>query len=75
MPKGGQIMARCGDSTKEWGALGSRALIPSAISYEPKIYSRTVQGGRTGARARQEGGTAEDGVVIVGVPQGVGGNG
>ena len=43
-PKGGLVMAWHDDAAKEWGALGSRALIPSAITYEPKINSRTVQG-------------------------------
>ena len=38
-------------------------LVPSAIIYEPKISSRTVQGERTGAGARQEGGTANGGTV------------
>ena len=46
------------DAAKEWGALGARALVPSAITYEPKINSRTVQGERTGAGARKEGGEA-----------------
>ena len=48
-PKGGLVMARHDDAAKDWGALGSRALVPSAITYEPKINSRTVQGERTGA--------------------------
>ena len=48
-PKGGLVLARHDDAAKEWGALGSLALVPSAISYEPKINSRTVQGKRTGA--------------------------
>ena len=38
-------------AAKEWGTLGDRALIPSAITYEPKINSRTVQEERTGALA------------------------
>ena len=54
----------------EWGALGARALVPSAITYEPKINSRTVQGERTGAGARQEGGEADDGTDTVGEAQG-----
>ena len=53
------------DAAKEWVNLGSWALIASAISYKPKINSRTVQGERTGARAQQEGGTAKGGVDIV----------
>ena len=43
--KGGLVLARHGDDAKEWGALGFWALVPSAITYEPKINSRTVQGG------------------------------
>ena len=43
-PKGGLVLARHDEAAKEWGALGSRALVPSAIIYEPKINSRTVQG-------------------------------
>ena len=43
------------DATKEWGALGSRALVPSAITYKQKINSMTVQGERTGLeRGRKE---------------------
>ena len=43
--------------------------MPSAITYEPKINSRTVQGERTGAGARQEGGEADDGTDrLVGQP-------
>ena len=51
MPKGGLVLAQHDDAAKEWGALGVRALVPSAITYEPKINSRTVQGERTGAGA------------------------
>ena len=35
-PNGGLIMARHNDAAKEGGALGSRALVPSAITYEHK---------------------------------------
>ena len=45
---------RYDNTAKEWGALGTRSLVPSAITYEPKINSRTVQGERTGARAWQQ---------------------
>ena len=45
-------MAQNNDTAKEWGALGSLALSPSNITYEPKINSRTVQGEETVARAR-----------------------
>ena len=65
-PKGGLVLARHDDATKEWGALGARALVPSAITYEPKINSRTVQGERTGAGAQQEGGEADGGTETVG---------
>ena len=48
---------------------GAPALVPSAITYEPKINSRTVQGERTGAGAWQEGGEAEGGTDrLVGQP-------
>ena len=69
-PKGGLVLARHGDSAKEWGALGARALVPSAITYKPKIKCRTVQGERTGAGARQENGTADGGADTVGEAQG-----
>ena len=46
--------------------IGARALVPSAITYEPKINSRTVQGGTTGARARQNGGEAGGSTDTVG---------
>ena len=54
-PKVGLVIAWHDDATKKWGALGSWALVPSAITYEPKINSRIVQGERTGAGARQGG--------------------
>ena len=63
-------MARHNDTAKEWGALGFRALVPSAIAYKPKINSRTVQGERTGARARQEGGGSDGDAYTVGEAQG-----
>ena len=59
-------MARHDDAAKEWGALGFWALVPSAITYEPKINSRTVQGERTRAGARQEGEEADGGTETVG---------
>ena len=58
------------DAAKEWGALGYWAFVPSAISYEPKINSRTVQGERTGAGARQEGGASDGGTNNVGTTEG-----
>ena len=51
-PKGGLVNAQHDDVAKEWGALGSRALVPSVITYKPKINSMTVQGYRIKARAR-----------------------
>ena len=65
-PKGGLVLAWHNDAAKEWGALGARALVPSAITYKPKINSRTVQGERTGAGALQEGGEADGGKDTVG---------
>ena len=57
MPKGGGlVLARHDAATKDWSALGSQALVPSAITYTPNINSRTLQGERTGAVGRQEGG-------------------
>ena len=44
-PKVCLVIARNDDAAKEWGNLGARSLVPSAIIYEPKINSRTVQGG------------------------------
>ena len=69
-PNGGLVLAQHNDAAKEWGAFGAQSLIPSAITYEPKINSRTVQGERTGAGARQEGGESEDGTETVGESQG-----
>ena len=64
-PKVGLVMAQHSGAAKEWGALGSRSLVPSAITYEPKFNSRTVQEERIGAGARQDGGTADGGVNTV----------
>ena len=69
-PRGGLVLARYNDAAKELGALGAWALIPSRITYGPKINSRTVQGERTGAGAWQEGGTADGGTDTVGEVQG-----
>ena len=65
-PKGGLVLSRHDDAAKEWGALGSRALVPIAITYKPKINNRTVQVERTGAGARQDGEEADDGTDTVG---------
>ena len=64
-PKGGLVLACHDDAAKEWGALGSRSLFPSAITYGPKITSRTVQGKRTEAGVRQEEGVADGGTDTV----------
>ena len=69
-PKGGLVLARHDDAAKEWGALGYRSLVPSAITYKPKINSRIVQGDSTGAGARQEGEEADGGTDTVGEAQG-----
>ena len=60
-PKGGIVLAQHDDAAKEWGALGARPLVPSAITYKPTMNSRPVQGERTGAGARQEGEEADGG--------------
>ena len=70
MPKGWPCYERHDNASKEWGALGSRALVPSAITYEPKINSRTVRGERTRAGARQEGGESDGGIETLGEAQG-----
>ena len=41
------------DGAKEWGALGSWALVPSNITYEPKRNSSTVQGGEDQGRSAE----------------------
>ena len=69
-PKGGLVMAWHDDATKEWGAHGSRDLFPSAVTYEPKINSRTFQGERTRVGAQQEEGGANDGTDTVGAAPG-----
>ena len=65
-PKGGLVLERHEDAAKEWGDLGAWNLIPSAISYKPKINSGTEQGERTGAGAQQDSGTSKRGADIVG---------
>ena len=42
--KGGLELEQNDDAAKEWGNLGSQALIPIAIYYETKINSKKVQG-------------------------------
>ena len=60
-PKGGLVLARHDDAAKEWGTLGAWSLVPSAITYEPKINNRTVKGESTWAGARQESGASNGG--------------
>ena len=72
-PRGGIILVRHDYATKEWGALGAWALVPSDITYGPKISSGTVRGERTRARVRKESGTANSNVDIVGEYQEVSG--
>ena len=68
-PKGGLVLAHHDDAAKESDAIGAWDLVPSANTYKPIINSRTIQGGRTRARARQNGGTANGGAEIVGESQ------
>ena len=68
-PKSGLVLSRKDNATKEWGTLGSQALVPSAITSEPKINSRKVQGERTRAGARQEEGTSNGDTDTVGDAQ------
>ena len=69
-PKGGLVLAWHDDAENEWGTLGARSLFPSAITYEPKINSRTVQGERTRAGERQGEGTYDGVAETVGESQG-----
>ena len=32
-PKGGLVMAQHNDAAKKWGALGTRVLVPSTVTY------------------------------------------
>ena len=64
-PKGGLVLARNDDAAKEWGALGSRALVPNAINYEPKINSRTVHGESTRAGGGKNSGASDGGTDTV----------
>ena len=68
-PKSDLVLEHHDDAEKEWGSLESRALVPSSISYKPKIKSRTVQGERTGAGARQDGGIDDGSAPTVGKAQ------
>ena len=43
-PKGGIVLARNDENAKEWGALGAWDLVPSAITYEPKLIVGQYRG-------------------------------
>ena len=68
--KRGLVLARHENAAKECGDLGTRSLVPSALTYESKINSRTVQGERTGTGAHKEGGESDCGTDTVGAAQG-----
>ena len=65
-PRNGLVLAQHDKAAKKVGALGARGLFPSAITYGPKINSRTVQGERNVAGAWQEGELADGGTATVG---------
>ena len=44
-PKGGLVLEGHDDAAKYWVTLGAQALVPSAITYQPKINSRILQRG------------------------------
>ena len=69
-PKGGLVLAWHDYAAKKWGYLGARALVSNAITYKPKINSRTVQGKRSRYGARQGEGTTNGGMDTVGESQG-----
>ena len=54
---------------RSWAPLDPRALVSSAITYEPKINSRTVQGERTRAGFWQDNGAADGGMDTLGEAQ------
>ena len=68
--KCGLVLEQHDDTENEWGPFVAQTLIPSAITYEPKINSRTVQEKKTTARAQQEGGEANSSMETVEEPQG-----
>ena len=69
-PKGVLVLAQNEYAEKELGALGSRALAPSAISYKYQINTRTLQGESNRDGVRWEGDTDNGGTVILGEAQG-----
>ena len=64
-------MTRHENDTKEWGALGSQALTPITMSYEPLINIRTVQEESTRTGAQMEVETSGSGMDIDREDQGV----
>ena len=69
-PKDGLILARHDNTANELGNLGSRALTPIDIYYEPQIKSSKVQGERTGEGVLREGETSKGGTNIAGDSKG-----
>ena len=69
-PKDGLVLVRHNDAAKAWCAFRSGALVPSDITSEPKINSRTVQGESTKVGSWQESGIADSGAEIVEEAQG-----
>ena len=63
-------MVRHDNYAKDWGAIGSWDLTPSAIYYKHQTNSRTVHMKLTGSGARREGETSEYGIDIDGKVQG-----
>ena len=69
-PKSGLVLAQYDDVANEWGSLVYWALTPSAIYNEPKIFSRIVQGERTGSGAQKEEEIYKGGTDIFGEARG-----
>jgi hypothetical protein len=73
--RGGLVMIRHDNTTKEFGELAARALTPSAVSYEPLINSRTATGGRRSGSDGGRGGKGLGGETEWGTTAGGSGNG
>ena len=54
-PKGGLVLARQDDAAKEWGALGSQTLVPSAFTYNPKSILGQCRGRGPGPERGRKG--------------------
>ena len=50
-PKGGIVLVQHDDVVKEWVALGARALVPSAVSYEMENKQYDSTGGEERGRS------------------------